>query len=383
MRNTNSRLTPLLRGLGVCAALGGASLAFAHDGDGNLLDAFLNRPADALAVTTLVRVGEGEHTYQNVPNWCQIPGGRPTLGPMHGGVVEDKDGQIYFTMDAPSQHAILVYKPDGSFVKGVGGPALTGIHGLAINDEGGEQFLYGARASAGDVVKMKMDGTVVWQIPFEKFKESGKYEDKGQFKPTAIAVAPDGSVFVADGYGKNWVHKLDKDQKYVMSFGGPGAEPGKFNTCHGLGIDKRGDKPVLLVCDRANRRLQHFDFDGKFLKVIAENLRLPCAPSFHGDHVAVAELEGRVTILDKDNKVVAHLGDNPDVKQRANYGVPPDQMKPGVFTAPHGLSYDKDGNLYVMDWNASGRLSKFKPVAGEGEKKQAAAKAQAEKVASR
>jgi hypothetical protein len=348
------------------------AVAMAHDGTGDPRDFLRERPDDALAVTTLVRTGSGEHTYENVPNWCQIPGGRPTLGPQHGGIVEDKEGLIYFTMDPPSQQAILVYKPDGTFVKSIGGADLAGIHGLAINEENGEQFLYGAHLSGQRAVKLKLDGTLVWEIPFEKFNESGKYKEKKQFHPTGIAVAPDGSVFVADGYGTNWVHKFDKDQKYVMSFGGPGKEEGQFSTCHGLGIDKRGEKPLLLVCDRANRRLQEFDLDGKFVKVIATGLRLPCAPSFHGDHIAIAELEGRVTILDGENKEVAHLGDNPDVKQRANYNVPPEEMKPGIFTAPHGVSFDHEGNVYVMDWNKSGRVSKFKQVGAADAAKQAA-----------
>ena len=331
-------------------------------------------PADALSVTQAVRTGAGDNTYESVPNWCHLPEGRQTLGPTHGGVVEDKDGNILFTMDG-GPHAIMVYKPDGTFVRAVGDEKLTGIHGLCLNDEGGEQFIYAAHLKGRQALKLKLDGTVVWSIPFEKVNESGKYQKKEQFSPTAIAVAPDGSVFVADGYGQNWVHKFDKDQKYVTSFGGPGKEPGKFNTCHGLAIDTRGGKPVLLVADRANRRLQHFDFDGKFLDVAAENLRLPCAMSFRNGQVAVAELEGRVTILDKDNKEVAHLGDNPDLKQRANYNVPPDRWKPGIFTAPHGVTFDHEGNVYVMDWNSSGRVSKFKPI--EADKKQAAAPAAA------
>jgi DNA-binding beta-propeller fold protein YncE len=373
MRNTNPAVVRLI---GLAVAVAAVTPAFAHDGE------HAKRvPPDALAITAAVRTGAGEHTYESIPNWCQIPGGKPVLGPTHGGVVEDKDGNIYFSMDG-GPHAILVYKPDGTFVRGIGDEKLLKIHGMCINDEGGEQFIYAAHLGGKQALKLKLDGTVVWAIPYEKFKESGKYQEEKQFNPTAIAVAPDGSVFVADGYGQNWVHKFDKDQKYVSSFGGVGTEPGKFQTCHGLGVDKRGEKPLLLVCDRANRRLQHFDFDGKFVAVIAENLRLPCAPSFHGGDVAIAELEGRVTILDKDNKEVAHLGDNPDTKQRANYGVPPEQWKPGIFTAPHGVSFDHEGNVYVMDWNASGRVSKFKRVDG-AEKKQAAAPAAGKTVASR
>jgi DNA-binding beta-propeller fold protein YncE len=372
MRNTDLVVTLL-----ACAAVlvAASNAAFAHEGVDHS-----HAPGDALAVTQAVRTGSGDNSYESVPNWCQIPEGKPTLGPTHGGIVEDKAGNIYFTMDG-GPHAVLVYKPDGQFVRALGDEKLTGIHGLCINDEGGEQFLYAAHLKGRQALKMKLDGTVVWAIPYEKVAESGKYQKKEQFSPTAIAVGPDGSVYVADGYGQNWIHRFDRDQKYIGSFGGQGTEPGRFKTCHGLALDPRGDKPLLLVADRENRRLQHFDLDGKFVKVVAENLRRPCSLSFHNGKVAIAELEARVTILDKDNKEVAHLGDNPNKKDWANYNVPPDQWKPGIFTAPHGVSFDRQGNVYVMDWNSSGRVSKFKQI--DGDRKQAAAPAGQRGVASR
>ena len=361
------RKNPFVPLLGCAAVVLAAAAASAHEGVDHT-----HAPADALAITQAVRTGSGEHSYESVPNWCQLPEGRQTLGPTHGGIVEDKEGNIYFTMDGgPS--AILVYKPDGKFVRAIGDEKLTGIHGLCINDEGGEQFLYAAHLKGKQALKMKLDGTVLWSIPFEKVNESGKYKEAKQFSPTAIAVGPDGSVYVADGYGQNWIHRFDKDQKYVASFGGSGTEPGQFKTCHGLALDRRGDKPLLLVADRENRRLQHFDLEGKYVAVVTEGLRRPCSLSFHKGRVAVAELEARVTILDEKNQQVAHLGDNPKRDQWANYNVAPADWKPGIFTAPHGVSFDREGNVYVMDWNSSGRVSKFKPV--EGDRKQAAAPA--------
>jgi DNA-binding beta-propeller fold protein YncE len=344
------------------AALICSRAALGHDGE-HPSDA----PPDAKCVTQQVLVGAGAETYQSVPNWCQLPPGRTNLGDTHGGVVVDKAGQIYFSMNSGDQ-AILVYGPDGKMIKAIGGKDLVGIHGMCLIDENGEEFIYGALNDHARAVKLKLDGTQVWSIGVPT--DSGKYTDAKQYHPTGITVAPDGSVFVADGYGKNWIHKYDKDQKYVKSFGGPGKEPGKFQTCHGVGLDKRGGKTLLLVCDRANRRLQHFDLDGNFVAVITENLRLPCAVSFMGDNVAIAELEGRVAIIDADNKVIATLGDNPDTKQRANHNVPPKDWKDGIFNAAHGVSYDHQGNLYVEDWNASGRISRMNKV---GEKPQARA----------
>ncbi len=325
----------------------------AHDGS-DLTAA----PADARCVTDTVTTGEGALKYTSVANWCQMPEGQKTIGTTHGGVVVDKAGNIYFGMDG-GKHGVLVYAPDGKLLRGFGEKFL-GIHGLCINEENGEEFIYAAHLKGGQVVKFKLDGTVVWTIGLPK--ESGKYANPGQYKPTGVCVGPNGDVYIVDGYGQNWCHQYDKDQKYIRSFGGKGKGDGQFETCHGIGLDKRGEKPLLLICDRANRRLQHFDLDGKFVAVITTGLRLPCSVSFHGDLVAIAELEGRVAIIDKTNKVVSVLGDNPNTKQRANFGVPPADWKDGIFNAPHGISFDKDQNLYVMDWNSSGRVSRMNLV---------------------
>jgi len=354
---------PIPRRLIALAAIALSPLALAHDGD-HLGDA----PPDARGVTHQVIAGEGANTYQSVPNWCQMPEGRKNLGSTHGGVVVDKKGNIYFSMDT-GPDAILVYGPDGKMIKGIGGADLLKIHGVCLNEENGEEFIYGAHLGGARAVKLKLDGTLVWSIPFPM--ESGKYKDVSQYKPTGIAVGPDGTIYVADGYGQNWVHVFDaKTQKYVKSFGGKGKEPGQFQTCHGIALDKRGGKNLLLVADRENRRLQHFDLDGKFVEVVTEGLRRPCSVSFFGDNVAIAELEGRVAIIDGANKVVATLGDNPDKKQWATNKNAPDTWKEGLFNAPHGISYDHQGNLLIEDWNLSGRIYRFNKI---GEKPQARA----------
>ena len=120
---------------------------------------------------------------------------------------------------------------------------------------------------------------------------------------------------------------------------------------------------MLLVCDRENGRLQHFDLDGNFVEVIIDGLRRPCAASIHNDFMLVAELAGRAVILDKNNEIVSILGDNPQVKQRANFRVPPKDWKEGVFTAPHGCCFDAKGNVYIQDWNKFGRITKLVRVA--------------------
>jgi hypothetical protein len=356
-------MTTIVRRLAWVGVLAAGSVALGHGFGAHEGEA----PPDARGGTHEVIAGEGANTYKSVPNWCQLPAGRQNLGATHGGVVVDKNGQIYFSMDGGDQ-GILVYGDDGKLIKGIGGKELVGIHGMCLNEENGEEFIYAAHLAKRRAVKLKLDGTEVWSIGVPM--ESKKYQKPEQYSPTGIAVGPNGDVYVADGYGQNWIHRFDKDQKYVASYGGKGTGDGQFQTCHGIALDKRGGRNLLLVCDRENRRLQHLDLDGKFVAVIAKDLRRPCSASFFGDHVAVAELEGRVAILDGDNKLAAALGDNPDKKQWATNRNPPPTWKEGLFNAPHGISYDHDGNLYVEDWNLSGRLYRFNKV---GEKAQARA----------
>jgi hypothetical protein len=216
------------------------------------------------------------------------------------------------------------------------------------------EYLYLAHHTTRKVYKAKLDGTIVWEMGAPM--ESGVYKSETEFHPTTIVVAPSGEIFVGDGYGQSYVHKYDKDHKWVKTWGGPG----KMACPHGMWIDTRGDKPSLIVADRENHRLQIFDLDGNLQKMITEGLRRPSNFGQMGTDLAIADLEGRVTILDKDFKVVTHLGDNPDPNKRAQNGVPSSQWKDGEFVSPHCARWDSEGNLYVMDWLSEGRVTKLR-----------------------
>ena len=311
-------------------------------------------PPDARAITETVRTGAGSWTFESVAGWAKIPEGK-AYGPTHGGVAVAKSGEIYTATDGPE--GIAVFAPDGKLARTVG-KEFSGCHSLLLREEKGEEFLYAAHLREHQVVKLRLDGTAVWTLGAPM--ESKAYDSSDKFMPTSVAVAPDGRIFVADGYGTSLIHAFDAERKWVKSFAGAGKEDGKVETCHGIAIDARGEAPLLLVCDRENRRLVRFDLDGKFVDTFARDLRRPCSVSFLGDAVAVAELAGRVTILDAKGAVLAHLGDNPDESQRANFGVPPEAWKDGIFTAPHGIAFDAQGDLLVQDWNQSGRISKLR-----------------------
>ncbi len=305
---------------------------------------------------TAVHTGNGAWQYEAVPHWGELPDGK-IIGPTHGGVVvDDETGLIYLSTD--SELSVIVYQPDGKFVKTIA-PECRGFHALAIRKEDGKSVIYGAQLNSNQpplrICKIDTEGKLLLEIP----NASTGDVPGGWNGVTGVTVAPDGSIFASMGYGSNIVHKFDATGKLLKSFGKKGPDEKEFNTPHGLAIDTRFGEPRLLVADREKRRLVHFDLEGNWIGVHASGLRRPCAVSFHGDFLSVAELESRVTILDKSGTPVAFLGDNPDKSQWANFGVEPKDQHLGIFTAPHGLSFDKDGNLFVQDWNKTGRVTRL------------------------
>lgn len=303
-------------------------------------------------------LGSGVHQYRWVPDFGRLGEGKE-LGSTHGGVVVARDGTIYANTD--TEHAVVGFAPDGRIVGSWGKEFHGGAHGMCLVVEDGAEFLYLAHTRRHEVVKCTLDGKVVATIGWPE--ASGVYDNETQYLPTAVAVAPDGRIFVADGYGRSWVHVFDRDRKYTTSFGGPGAAAGKLQTPHGLWLDTRGKEPLLLVCDRENHRLQWFSLHGDHVRSLDKVLTRPCnvAPLFDGG-LAVAELTGRVTILDREGKVVVRLGEQPDETLRATRDVGRQLWQDGVFHAPHGIAAAVDGSLYVLEWNAIGRLVKLVPA---------------------
>jgi len=232
---------------------------------------------------------------------------------------------------------------------------------MCIAERDGEEMLYLAHIGKHEVYEATLTGEILRTIPWPE--ESGLYEDQSQYRPTSVVVAPDGTLFVADGYGRSWIHRYSKEGRYLDSFGGPGTEKGQLRTPHGMLLDTRGDAPELLVADRENNRLQAFDLEGEALSIVTGMLRRPChvhpGPGGNGELV-VADLAGRVTILDGKNELICQLGDNPDPKKRARNDVPLSDCRPGEFVSPHCAAWDSKGNLYVVDWLAFGRVSKLR-----------------------
>jgi DNA-binding beta-propeller fold protein YncE len=177
-------------------------------------------------------------------------------------------------------------------------------------------------------------------------------------QPTKVARAPKtGELYISDGYGNARVHKYTSDGKYLVSWGECGTDPGQFNLVHSVVLDKAGR---VFVADRENHRIQIFDSEGKLL-AIWNNIHRPCGLHIAGDGeelVYVGELAppfpfsqnypnvgGRISIYNLKGNRLARLGDI-----RAG-------EEPHQFLAPHGLTVDSRGDIYVgeVSWTFRGK----------------------------
>ena len=302
-----------------------------------------------------VRMGAGIMTFDTVPGWGLRPDGNSALGPTHGAVVIDKAGNIYTS----ANKGVVVFSPDGKVIHSYLGKDYSNIHDMEIRDEDDGEFIYGARNNNAEGIKFNVStGKIVLKLTFPEESKLGLK----RFNPTAITVAPNGDIFLSNGYASNHIFKYDKTGKYISHFGEKGNGLKQFNTAHGMTLDTRYKPPRLLICDRNHKpkgRLLHYDLDGKFMSEVVTGLGMPTSVSIQGDYVSVPDLHGRLVILDKSNTIISVLGHNSNPKTRVNFNVPQDKWIEGVFSGTHGSYWDKDGNLYVQDWNVSGRIMKL------------------------
>ncbi len=305
-----------------------------------------------------VRMGAGIMTFETVPGWGLGQDGRSVLGSTHGGVVIDQEGSIYVS----ANKGVVVFSPDGEVIRSFIGERYSNMHDVEIREEDGVEYIYAARNNDREGMKFRAsDGKIVLKVGYPE--ESGL--NLAGFNPTAITVGPDGRIYLSDGYASNHIFIYDTDGKYLKHFGVKGNGLKHFNTAHGMTLDTRYDPPRLLICDRNHQpkgRLLHYDLEGNFMSVIITGLGMPTSAAVQGDYVSVPDLHGRLVILDKSNTIMAVLGHNADPKQRANFGVKQKDWIEGVFSGTHGSYWDREGNLYVQDWNVDGRIMRLNRV---------------------
>jgi len=312
-------------------------------------------------------VGSGEHTYEVYHDWGELP---PSIryGNTHG-VCEDAQGQLYVhhTVHATSERhdTMVLFDQKGRFVRSWGREFEGGAHGLHIRREGGQEFLYLCDTKRAVVVKATTKGEVVWTLGYPdespQYTRDGEGKPATKYSPTNVAIAPTGDVYVADGYGSSYISQYDRNGKYIRTFGGKGKEAGQLDCPHGLIVDERGREPVLLVADRTNRRLQAFSLDGKHLSFY-EGTNAPCHFHTRRDLMVVPDLFARVTLIDRTNTPILHLGDNGIDSWKPLREGPREGFPVGKFVCPHSAIFDGSGNIFVVEWVEVGRVTKLRHV---------------------
>ena len=324
-----------------------------------------------------VIIGQGEHKFEVQHNWAQLPD-RYTWQTTHN-VAVDAEGLLYVIHEGRANlkdhPSIFVFDQKGKFVRAFGSQFQGGGHGIEVRTEGKEQFLYVcAYQNVKAFAKLTLKGETVW----EKYApmESGVYrkdEDKVRVKrwgkdaflPTNFAFLNDGGFLLADGYGSFYIHRYDKDANWVSKFGGPGKGEGKFATPHGIWIDRRpGKKQRVAICDRAHHTLQFLEMDGKHVETL-KGYGMPANLDTWKNLLLVPELHARITLLDEKNEVVAKLGDDVEsvVKKKTVNRGKTQTWKAGKFVHPHDACFGANGDIYVAEWVATGRVTKLKRLA--------------------
>lgn len=319
-------------------------------------------------------LGSGEHTYEAIHDWGELPAGLG-WGNTHG-VVEDSQGRIYVAHTVHSsskrEDTLVVFDHKGKYIRSWGAGFKGGAHGLHLRKEGREEFLYfvdtgkgrpggGISARHAWMIKMTLRGDEVLRIGYPK--EAPGYQPDGstKFSPTNVAVAPNGDIYVADGYGAYYINQYDARGQFVRSFGGNGKEAGQLACPHGLIVDTRAAEPYLLVADRTNNRLQRFSLDGRHLG-LESGVNMPCHFHERKGVAVVPDLAARVTLLDRDNRVIAHLGEDTAGDWQELRRKPRTEFRPGKFVSPHGACFDHAGNIFVTEWVEVGRVTKLRRV---------------------
>ncbi len=297
-----------------------------------------------------IRIGTGKFTYEAHPDWARLPRGWRFLEVVD--VAVDSQDRVY--VFSRGEHPLMIFDREGSFLTSWGEGQFKRPHGIT---QGPNETLYLADDGGHAIYHFTLQGKLLMTIGTPG-KAAAFMSGQPFNQPTKVARDPKtGELFISDGYGNARVHKFTGEGKYVFSWGEPGTDAGQFNLPHSVALDKDGR---VFVADRENLRIQIFDRKGKFL-TMWNNIHRPCGLHIAGDgdqRVYVGELApaypfnqnypnigARISIYDLQGNLLARLGDI-----QAGEG-------PHQFLAPHGLTVDSRGDIYVgeVSWSFKGK----------------------------
>jgi DNA-binding beta-propeller fold protein YncE len=278
--------------------------------------------------------GDKVPEYVPVPGWLQLPKGFKF--DLVTAVATDKDDNLFIFHRG--SRPVAIFDKNGKFLRSWGRDEVETAHGLRIDHEGN---VWTTDLDRHQVIKHDPNGKVL--LTLGKAYNSGTTPATFD-SPADVAIAPNGDIYVADGYGNSRVVKFNKEGKYLKEWGKPGKGPGEFDLVHAIVLDAKGR---VYVGDRENDRIQVFDADGKFL----EQWRGIGAPFGlflqGGQRLLVADGRGDlVRLLDLSGKVLGRFGQK--------------GKGPGQFLLAHGICADSRGVVYVTEADGD-RVQKFVP----------------------
>jgi DNA-binding beta-propeller fold protein YncE len=257
--------------------------------------------------------------WEVLVNWGQLPAGANWGAPSQ--VSTTPEGQIVvFRRMVPS---FFAFNPDGSFVKSWGYVPYRLAHGIRIDKDG---FIWVTDNTDNFIQKFSADGKLLMTVGHKGVAGDNNSQD-GFDGPADVFVAPNGDFFVADGYRNSRVVQFSKDGKFIRIIGGTkGTGPGQFNLPHAIVLDSKGR---IIVADAENSRIQVFDPSGKFIEQWTDFIAKPRGALYitADDTLYVSHVDAEAVSVVKNGKVV-------DIIR-------------GVGGRPHGMTLDKDGNIYV------------------------------------
>ncbi len=303
----------------------------------------------------MTTLGSGDFVYQELTDWARFPDGWGSKEVVD--VVVDAQDRVY-AFDR-GDHPLTVFEADGTLVTSWGEGSFTRPHGVTIRDEAGHgEVIYCVDDDGHWIGKFTPAGELLMSIG--RRDEPAPAQSGRPFnRPTKVAFDPKtDDLYITDGYGNARVHKYSTEGEHLFSWGDYGTDPGQFNLPHSVCTDPQGR---VYIADRENHRIQIFDDQGNYLEQW-NNLHRPCGLHIKDDLVYIGQLKTEqavnsdypnigawVTIHDLSGRCLARLGDI-----RPGEG-------PGQFIAPHGLSVDFHGDIYVgeVSWTI---LGKTRPV---------------------
>lgn len=306
-----------------------------------------------------MRVECGPYTYEWMEHWVRIPDTESAkTSKTHGVAVVSGGDVLVFNQGQP---ALLRYSAEG-ILKNAWGDRFAGAHGLTVVCEDGVERLWLVDQVTCEVVKTSLDGKTLLNLerpPIPLYQGT-------RYIPTWVAVHEErwrgnGDVWVADGYGGNYVHRYSRSGAYLSSINGTEGKAGAFDCPHGISFISSDDGVELYIADRGNARVQVYDAEGKFKRVVGAGfLSSPCGFASREGVIYVPELFGRLTLMDQRGRLIGYIGENPGIDRTVGWPhLSPDQIHVGKFNSPHGVAVDEQGNAYIGEWIYGGRVVKL------------------------